>query len=238
VERIQDANGWKYTLGSKLHYILVEFFIILFVIGWFKMHPFLKHFTLWVALGVVAYAGLWFEAFYHHDYYMLPLAYLPLALALVACVYFDSIITNTAHKITASVLVTLCFIYFSVHNHSIQKSRYFTNNEVVNIIKNENVYTLTPYLRSIGIQPSDYVLCSGDFSLNVELYAIQQQGWTTGYFKHLKTLQQFTDLGAKYLIVQDSSYYATPMFADVKPKQIGQYHGIGVFDLAGICDAD
>jgi hypothetical protein len=94
--------------------------------------------------------------------------------------------------------------------------------------------TITPYLRSLGINRDDLVASIPDQSPNISLYFMDQKGFTSLY-QDGKTIKEqldfFIDRGAKYLIINDTTLYQKEEFIEYRKNKIGNYKNIEIFRL-------
>jgi len=95
--------------------------------------------------------------------------------------------------------------------------------------------TVSPYLRSIGIQRADRVISIPDPSFNISLCLMDQKGFTDfGYydFEGDRRIKKFISMGAKYLIINDTIILKDRRY--LKPylkNKIGEYKNILIYDL-------
>lgn len=150
----------------------------------------------------------------------------------------EKIIKNIFLKIIFSL-----FILFNIYHTKSQLSERYTtwkNNYKTN---NEEIYSITPYLREIGIRFSDKVIYFPDKS-NVSLYLMNQWGWTQytdakfnrgepiKYNEDSVGISKSLNLGAKYLIINNSDIlYEYPYLQSFATNLIGNYKNVLIFNL-------
>lgn len=179
------------------------------------------------ALSSFLYVLLFFEAFKHHDYYMINLFILPL-LVLMVYLKHEPLLQQHINKkmlMVGLVLVTAFSLYYA---HSQQVDRYEGS---MKEYAAEGLYTITPYLRSIGVTEDDIVVSVPDLSPNVSLYLMNNFGWTEAFNGPDYNINYFVGQGAKYLIVSDTNYLQQPLYQPYTQNPIGQYKGISIYKL-------
>lgn len=206
---------------------------ILMVVFWKHLNQNLKWITMILLVGVICYTILWFRAFGMHDYYILTLVIYPafLYLTLAEAGYRKW----HAHKWLRwlYILPLLLFSYMGfINNMKIQDKRYKEAQYGYPAVK--PFYTITPYLRSIGVEREDLVVSLPDFTPNVSLYLMNNQGYTEAFFGKDYPIEKFIEKGVKYLILNDSSYLAKENLRPYIQQQIGHYQGVLIFDLTNI----
>lgn len=222
---------WSNVFQQKLVLIFLGFSLLVFVWKWKHLDTFLKWFTLWVILGTFAYSILWFKAYTDHDYYQLPLMLPCVFLSITMLAYFEkNIIPVISDKIRIPafgviILLMLAGVY---HNRNIQKDRY-SNPGYVYV--NPAMFEVGPYLKTLGIQQTDAIVCVPDKSPNISLNAIDHYGYTEEFNSTSYNIRTFKAQGAAYLIISDSSYLSNPVYLPFTNKKIGEYRGVYVFDI-------
>ena len=108
---------------------------------------------------------------------------------------------------------------------------------------NQDIYTVAPYLRAIGIQSADTVISIPDDS-HASLYLMNVKGWTEytdarfnrgeriRYNQDSAGIQHSIDRGAKYLIVNGAEeLFKKPYLASYARHLIGRYKSVLIFRL-------
>jgi hypothetical protein len=99
----------------------------------------------------------------------------------------------------------------------------------------KDFYTVTPYLRSIGITRNDTVISIPDWSHHT-LYLMNQPGWTECYRinKDSVSIQKSIERGAKYLIVSSSEEIEKKSYLKSFTRDsVGSYNKILIYRLSG-----
>jgi hypothetical protein len=95
--------------------------------------------------------------------------------------------------------------------------------------------SITPYLRELGIERTDYVLSLPDHSPNISLYLMDQKGRTGyGLFKPDGTdkIDQFIESGIEYLIINDPGFLNTDYIQPYLNNKIGEYQNVQIYKLS------
>ncbi|MFZ1333317.1 MAG: glycosyltransferase family 39 protein [Flavobacteriales bacterium] len=203
-------------------------------------------------IGTVIYSILWFHALDGHDYYFIN----PLIALLVPVVSWAWWLRNYhAELFNASWLrwAFLGLLGYNVayaannmnmrsnpnteldHNdllpvYHAQELKYW-NSLVRNPVR--DLYTITPYLRSLGIEPEDRVVCIDDPTINASLYFMGQPG-RTGFGldeDHAFTVSKYVGRGAKYLVVTEQGTRDDPAMQILYGHPLGVYGNTYIYDL-------
>jgi hypothetical protein len=97
--------------------------------------------------------------------------------------------------------------------------------------------TITPYLRSLGIERTDKVISIPDISFNITLYLMDQKGWTDYGDVNLNRSEKIAKKiksGAEYLIINDSTIYKKDNIQPYIKNKIGSYKNIDIYDLRNL----
>nr|MBP7400816.1 hypothetical protein [Chitinophagales bacterium] len=170
-------------------------------------------------------------ALYHHDYYMLtPLIAILFLIITVTDFLFKKLAThNSTLKAGISITVLSALIFWCLnYNSKMQHHRLFAP-EYKNV--SDATSELQPYMRSLGIMRTDKIISVPDRSSNISLYLFNNPGWTEVFTLQTLSIQDKINLGAKYLIIGDSTYLNTTEYIPYLNKQIGNYKNFLIFDL-------
>ncbi|HWY33443.1 MAG TPA: hypothetical protein VNX68_02280, partial [Nitrosopumilaceae archaeon] len=192
-------------------------------------------------LEAMAYFLLQFCTFADHDYYTIDLYILPV---LIVIAIFELLKTHYG-KILSSPFSRISFFIFFIFNV------YYANSKVKDRYegwrndypKFKEIYTITPYLRQIGITPSDAIISIPDGS-NATLYLMNQKGWTEyadhnldkgnpiRYNEDSSGIQSSVNKGARYLVLNGiGELYKKPYLKSFCTSLIGNYNGVLIFLL-------
>lgn len=259
-----DAQKRKYIFDCLYFSLLPSFFnrvafatiVLLFIsmlIFYRKVNRFLLYVCIFCFLGMVTYFFLFFQAFDVHDYYLTNLIiFIPLvSLTFIEFLYrnYPKVFYNNGFRIALSLLLVFLIFQTSLKNRLRYDSRKYIGRNLV-ISKTDREYlewyhwnyantfkafeTIKPYLRSIGLERTDKVICFADESINISLYLMDQKGYTKfGYndFSDSQRVNLGITNGCKYLIIRNDQ---ASVLEELKPfltHQIGQYQNINIYSL-------
>ncbi len=222
---------WSYAIFHRYEWYLFWTALAAFPFFYSRFNPLLRLITLLLFLGVCSYGMLWFQAFYDHDYYMLTFIIFPFFLSLSWVEYLGRIIhLNKVFKLTSILFLALTCGFLTNYSHKVQRNRYFKLKPYINTV----LYSIEPYLRSIGVKRTDLVVSVPDSSPNVSLYLMNNPGWTEAFTDENYNINYFHAAGAKYLVISDSSYITHPLYTPFAKHQIGYYRGISIYSLSNL----
>ncbi|MCB8995574.1 MAG: glycosyltransferase family 39 protein [Bacteroidales bacterium] len=206
-------------------------FTFLFSIGFIKKaNPLLMTANILILVGSIIYTVLWFATFKDHDYYTINL-YILLVLTLLN---FFRILKNTFPLVFSSWILKFIFMIFLIfnmnHARSEMNGRY--NGWWTEYKEYKDYHVITPYLRSIGIEAKDTVICLPDMT-HFTLYLMNQYGWTgcLGYNADSSGIAASIDRGAKYLIINGEETLRRDYLKSFERKQIGEFDSVKIFRL-------
>jgi hypothetical protein len=185
-----------------------------------------------------------FWTFYDHDYYTIEQNIVPVFIIITAF----GILYKINRKIVDSVILKILFTVFLLFNvyHAKTKVDDRYNDWRNSYYKDKKeIYSITPYLREIGINENDKIVYIPDGS-NVSLYLMNQPGWTQytdarfnreasiTYNRDSSEISQSINRGAKYLILNSAAdIYLHPYVKSYTGHLLGQYGKVLIFDF---CD--
>jgi hypothetical protein len=234
-------NLWldQYFHKSVLLFLSVCF---LFIMVFFRKNNALLIFSItFIFAEVIVYIILQFWTFADHDYYTINMYILPI---LIVVSSFD-ILKRHFSKVFSSAIFKVVFSLFLLFNiyYAHQKINERYEGWMNDYQKNNDLYTITPYLRQIGISSSDTVISIPDKS-NISLYLMNQKGWTEYtdakfnreihvlYNQDSIGIKTSIEKGAKYLIVNGiSELYEKEYLQSYCSSLRGNYGGVLIFDL-------
>ena len=189
----------------------------------------------------IAYILLQFWTFADHDYYTIDMYILPVLIMIST----SDLLNRHFSKIFKSVFVKTGFAIFLLFNiyyaHKQLNNRY--EGWMNDYPQNKDLYTITPYLRQIGITPQDTVISIPDMS-HLSLYLMNQKGWTeytdtkfsksdpVRYNQDSAGISASIRKGAKYLVLNGiSELYKKPYLLPFCTNLAGRYYNILIFNL-------
>ena len=240
VENIRKGMLFQYFNRTVLIFVSLCF---LFLITFFRKSNRLLLLSVFTILTEsIVYILLQFMTFEDHDYYVIDMYILPVVIIAAA---FE-LLQREFPKIYRSVLFKGGFLALLVFNTFYARqelnARYkgWRNDDYAN---KKDIYSITPYLREIGITSKDTVISIPDVS-NATLYLMNQKGWTeytdpkfgrgekVRYNQDSAGIQASIDKGAKYLIVNGiKELYSKPYLKGFCTSLAGKYKGVLIFNL-------
>jgi len=229
----------EYFHRSVLLFVAASFLFILF--NFKKNNPLLIFCILIIFAEIIFYILLQFWTFKDHDYYTIDIYIFPVLIILSA---FD-VLKRDYSKIFRSVFFKIIFFVLLIFNISYAQSRLqFRYNGWINDYPDyKDIYTITPYLRQIGISPDDKVISIPDVSHST-LYLMNQKGWTEYIDARLNNgtsiiyngdstgVQLSVNKGAKYLILNNmGELIKKPYLQSFCTHLKGRYNNVLIFQL-------
>ena len=240
---------YQFFLPASTFIFLLLFFA--FIMIYKKIDRFYLVLTLFLILGAFAYAILWFKVWDVHDYYLflflLPLVFIFLSVGDWLKKNYPSIFYSTKSKLLFGVFLIFNIWYCSNnirmrYNISTTKIPYLSTKAEMdmwnwfhwnysNTLK--PLETMEVYNRSIGITDNDPVISIPDQSICITLYLMNQKGWTDygNHFYEQDDIAEKIKMGAKYLILNDSTHASNPFINAYTKHKIGQHKNIQIYDL-------
>ncbi|MFH0866703.1 MAG: glycosyltransferase family 39 protein [Bacteroidota bacterium] len=236
------------------HLILLLFITIL--ASYKKVNKLLLLITISSFVATLLYIILFFQVFDVHDYYLTDLLIFPLAVTVTFLTFLKDnylqILNSKTFKIIISFFLVSNIYYCAVNTRikynptdTLVKKSFIIDQKHLDLwnwihwnYSNtfEACETVTPYLRSLGIQRSDKVISIPDQSTNITLYLMDQKGFTDFGYGGLDgedRIKKFISLGAKYLIINDRSLLDKDYLKPYLEKKIGEYKNILIYNLSG-----
>lgn len=196
---------------------------------------------------------LFFQVFNVHDYYLITTMLFPVTILVCVGAYLKDKQVQFSRKpllimlmLVATVNVLHCASVVrlrNVPNDTLTKFNPFISNEEKNFsdwfhyhyeTTTKPLERITPYLRSLGIRRSDKVISAPDPSFNISLYLMDQKGFTaTGESLQADTnkVSEYIDLGAKYLVLSDTSILQDARLKRHVGPRIGHYQNIAIYKI-------
>ncbi len=251
------SSLYNNLLPELFHYSVEVFLSIVLFLGFIfigKQNKYLAIIWITILIELIVYLLLWFLNLDVHDYYLLEIIILvpPLLLSVAMALkdrytkLFDLLFLR--YFIAFILLVSIAYTSFSLR----AKYRGVGDKNIANYIldKKDIAYwnwyhwhysntfkayeSITPYLRSIGINREDLVLSIKDQSPNISLYLMDQKGFSSLYQEDKSIKEQidfYTKRGIKYIIVNDASLMQGVELEEYKDNKIGEYKNIVIYKL-------
>ncbi len=197
----------------------------------FKANRLLLFATLGLWIGNASFVYFMLGQFRYHDYYIITLLPGVLFLFISAA---DSIKQLRPYKWIPHLL-SLPFIFLIFHSAKYSRDhleyRYNKDGWLYGTNKFSTLYSIEPYLRSIGVERMDKVVSLYDESPNISLYLMNVKGWRNQTEDSDENIIQNIKSGASYLIVNDSTALSREKLQPYFKNKIGQYKNVSVFKL-------
>lgn len=205
-------------------------------------------------VGSILYILLFYQVFDVHDYYLINLL---IIIPLILVSFFHLIKRNAPNSLSniniklLGIAIVSFFIYDAMVNTRLKydSKDFFVKNSFIIDENTQNYWnwyhwnysntfksleSIEPYLRKFGIQRTDKVISTPDQSINISLYLMNQKGFTDFGFNDLKgknRIDRLIELGAKYLIVNDSTIYMNEFIKPYLSNKIGAYNNVDIYKL-------
>jgi len=234
-------NIWIYQYFNKSVLLFLAICFLFIVIYFRKNNKLLIYSVLFILTEIIVYIILQFWTFADHDYYTINMYILPV---LIIIGTFD-VLKRNFNKIFSSPISKVAFLVFLVFNiyYAHQKINERYKGWMNDYSENKDIYSITPYLRQIGISSNDTVISIPDAS-HVSLYLMNQKGWTEytderfdretkiHYNQDSIGIQHSIDKGAKYLIVNGiKELYKKIYLHSYCTNLTGHYNNVLIFNL-------
>jgi len=221
--------------------ILVAFCLFFLVYYYRKSNKVLTLSILIILVQIIIYILLEFWTFADHDYYTIDIFILPVLIMVTTA----DLVKRQFPKLFGSIIFKILFSIFLAFNiwYAHQKIYERYNGWMNDYYQNKDIYSITPYLRQIGISPKDTIISIPDGS-NASLYLMNQKGWTEytdarfnrgtriRYNQDSAGIQHSVDKGAAFLILNGiSQLYEKPYLLGYCTDLRGRYKNVLVFNL-------
>jgi 4-amino-4-deoxy-L-arabinose transferase-like glycosyltransferase len=219
---------WAYQLFWTPAYFLLLVLFFCVILFYKRINRYLFLAIMFTFLAQVVYIILFFDTFYHHDYYMINIYVVPILVLIGFIQVWESF--KVPKFINISALIFLSAFLFITLKHS----KHIIHNRYYGFLKegiNPHLQTITPYLRSIGINRDDIIISVPDNSPNMSLYLMNQKGWTNSFVRDSSNIPYFINQGAKYLIVNESIFVHSDWYEPYMKNLIAEYHGIKIYEI-------
>ncbi|MFO7371021.1 MAG: glycosyltransferase family 39 protein [Bacteroidales bacterium] len=216
--------------------IFIRYFLLaslLVCIVFFRHIPkYLGILTALLLVGGVVYISLFYTQFIYHDYYLIVLFSAIAFLVLTAILAIKHKYPGFFGSWIFAVSLIVILVFNVIHARKEMHRRYFGSKRETPVF--ESLFTIRPYLKSIGIKPEDRVITIPDNTYSYTLYLMNQPGYriwkidstTPGW------ICAMIDRSARYLVVNDSTYLNKPELRDFTENLVGHYQEVKIFRLS------
>jgi hypothetical protein len=191
--------------------------------------------SILVAIAVIFFIILFYQALDQHDYYTINL----FILIPIVVLTFLKLLKDHAEKIYFSVIFRILVLVFLIHSIDFAKRRLDSRYKPMgweNSYYTEKISAfnkISPYLRSIGIEEGDRVISISDNTINTTLYMMNQKGWTNyGIKSDSLNITKKIQMGARYLVVYDRDNYEDDNIQPFLKNKIGEFNNIDIYSLS------
>ena len=233
---------WIYEYFHFSVYLILGIFFLYAIVRLRKSSRFIFTIILFSTVGITSYILLQFGTFRDHDYYTINLYIFP---AFLSILFIDALLREFPRLFSSKYLKSIFFLVliFNVHYAKTAIDKRYNGWWMDSTKKLQEFYSITPYLREIGVNAQDTVISIAGNS-HVSLYLMNQKGWTEhtdkrfGHESEINYNQDSNGIaksiknGAKYLIVNGiSQFHLKPYLRPYAFDLIGRYNEILIFDL-------
>jgi hypothetical protein len=218
---------WLYQIYHPMIFVFLAAINIFNLLFFKRIQRNIALIWLLITLSQIVYALLFFQVFYHHDYYWIN-SFVWVVFSLFCFIQIIESFDFSWLKIPVSIFFFALIVFGLKHSRHIIYERYF------GVLREESrtgLMNISPYLRSIGIQANDRVVSVPDFSPNISLYLMGQKGWSEAGTRESFNIKHFIAQGAKYLIVNAEITREKDWYTPYLHTQIGEYQGVKIYKL-------
>jgi hypothetical protein len=246
-EILKILNQIHKTWGDQYFHGSVFLFLLICLIFIYTQGKKANAFFLWLIpllfLGGLAYFLLQFWTFRDHDYYTIDLFILSVIVLLSSIHTLKQHHEKWLNAKSLKVAFGILLVFNLIHGRANLVERY--SSKYNNKQSYETLYSIEPYLRSLGISPDDRIISIPDQS-HLSLYLMNQKGWTEYTDQHFNrgeayrynadslSITQSIERGARYLIINGlSELYKKPYLQSFCGQLFGKHEEVYIFKLNG-----
>jgi hypothetical protein len=174
-------------------------FVLCFLIA-VKKNIALKWWLFYSLVFCTLYFFSFFLQFFHHDYYVVCMMFLPIAVCVVLMKQVKERFPKMFHSPATKSALVILLIVMAYHGHRINMER----EAEVNTENFHEYWNIEPQLEMAGISKTDKIISIGDETSGVSLYFMNRRGWTQLMIPNpvpVKYIEECRSKGAKYLMV-------------------------------------
>lgn len=232
---IQNKIYFKQLFLPFLQFSTVAIWIYL-LITIKKSEPVLRYFIIVLPLGFIAQVVLWFQILDYHDYYLINLIVVLVAIWAIFLYRVEKMVkSNTLHIAFNSILI----IFFMWNIVSCRQQILVRYVGWMNETYHKHFKTLLriePSFEKWGIEQEDKVISIPDVSINTTLYYMNRKGYTDfgSDFTNREMFYTRIEQGAKYLIINDTTLLKSDLLQPFLTDTVGQFENVVVFNIQNI----
>jgi 4-amino-4-deoxy-L-arabinose transferase-like glycosyltransferase len=206
-----------------------------------------------LVMGYVSFILLFFYSLNGHDYYHIDFLIIPIIINL-AFLHYLSAYERRAFKSTVLKIFFALFLGYNVlYCGNNMRIRYWDtpNDEktfrqifapksetdlwswITWSYPNGSLEKVTPVLRSMGIQRNDIFICPNDDSYSIQLYLMDQIGYTNilNWLSDSTTVMGRIKAGAKYMVISDTTTIKQPRIKPFTGHELKRFGNLRIYDL-------
>lgn len=230
--KIMVEEYWSYYYHNRIVLYLYGATLLMNALFIRKTNKLLMAISIIMLIGSISFVILFFGFLHDHDYYIISLYLLTI---FSSATLFEMAIRNWP-QITNSMYIKIIFIsllvYSAVYARKQMKARYYgwENSEYLGSLA--DVYTVKPYLDTIGMPEDAKVVSIPDYTPNLTLYLIHRKGWTNYITSDNRNLIKIgMKNGADYLLISNPNLLIDTTITPYLTNKIGQHGTVSVFKL-------
>lgn len=232
---IQDKIFFRQLFLPYTQYITLLIWLYL-VASIRKLSPIMRYFILVLPLGFLIQVLLWFKILDYHDYYMINLVVVLVAVWTIFIIQLKRLELKLYLKFAAYGLISVFFIWNAIACRKHLNERY---EGWMNETYNKHFKTLIdigPSFQKWGVNQEDKVISIPDFTINTTLYYMNRKGYTdfASDFSKAETFYWRIEQGAKYLVINDSTILSREYLKPFIQKKVGKFENVLVYDIQNI----
>lgn len=232
---VQRKIYFKQLFWPVAQYLTIAVWIVLLV-RLKKLKPVYQYFTIILPVGFITQVMLWFEILDYHDYYMINLV---IVLVAIWSMFFHHLKMQQINKYLKYAVYAVVSVFFvwnvvTCRQHLQIRYRGWMNAPYTKFHK--ALLDLEPVFQKLGIKKDDKVISLPDTSINSTLYYMNRKGYTSfgSDFSKRETFYQRIAQGAKYLVINDSTIVSSEVLQPFVKNKIGEFENISIYDLRDI----
>ncbi len=221
----RTLNEWFIAIQSVPVWISMALAAIVAAV-FYKKVDFRLRFTIFLLVpAVVFYYYAWFAVFDNHDYYLINTLCLPIIVSIAVVQLLDKVERKKIR--TGSIIVLAGLMIFNIA-HGRKQMQFRRYDPAWNMHPAKGFYSITSYLREIGVERQELVFVMPDGSTNIPLYLMNNPGFTT--YAGRDIARAAAD-DAQYLIISEEEILKDEKTTPYIKNQIGYYEGVYIFKL-------
>lgn len=219
-----------------------------------RTNKYLMSYFLFLIFGVIGYFILFFQVFNVHDYYLTNMLIIIPVFMFLGLDLMKNSYRNILNNRYLKTIVSLFAIVLIILTAQINRQKFFSSEKDL-IVKNgiykvdqiwewnhfdynnrfKALESIKPYLKEIGLKKDDKIISIPDDTPNFSLYMMGYKGWSDYVYPPKRNEEIFNEhlkLGAKYLVVNDTTIFTEREFLQKYTKKLfGQHKNVFIYKL-------